>query len=64
MRLVLHIVPKLFIPSSCSETCGASLDAGAEGNDLCSSDHCLHEVVRAEFVVSGYMSTAVATFSC
>ena len=31
MRLVLRLVPKLFIRSGCSETCGASLDSGPEG---------------------------------
>ena len=60
MRLVLRIVPKLFIRSGCSETCGASLDSGPEGNEFCSSDHCLHEVVGARFFVPACISSAVA----
>ena len=60
MRLVLRIVPELFIRSGCSETCGASLDRGPEGNEFCSSDHCLHEVVGARFFVPACISSAVA----
>ena len=64
MRLVLRVVPKLFIRSGCSETCGASLDSGPEGNEFCSSDHCLHEVVGARFFVPACISSAVAALSC
>ena len=57
-------MPKLFILSGCSETCGASLDSGPEGNEFCSSDHCLHEVVGARFFVPACISSAVAALSC
>ena len=64
MNLVLRMVPKLFILSGCSETCGASLDTGPEGNEFCSSDHCLHDLFSVRFFVPTCISSVVAALGC